>query len=64
MSKQIYILVVHKYEGYQFGNHNMFCDDLSNANIIDVQPNFNLKNGSGRIITHKFILTFQYINYL
>ena len=35
---------------YQIGHHNMYDDNFSDAYFADAYPNFNLENGSGRII--------------
>ena len=35
---------------YSYGHYNMFGEMFQNAKFIDVYPNFNIKNGYGRII--------------
>ena len=46
----MYILLLNINEKCYYSNHNMYCSGFSNSQFIDVKPNFNLKNGYGRII--------------
>ena len=46
----MYILLFNLDEKCYYSNHNMYCLGFSNSQFIDVKPNFNLKNGYGRII--------------
>ena len=46
----MYILLLNLDEKCYYSNHNMYYLGFSNSKFIDVKPNFNLKNGYGRII--------------
>lgn len=54
----MYILLVNLTIHKQFLNHNMYSSGFENSYFIDVEPNFDLTNGYGRIIM------FQWNNFL